>query len=104
MENTRVVKLLEPLAVGGSEITEVTVRRPTIGDEEDALQHAIQMKRGKNDLTVEMCLLARVSRLPFDALRSMHGGDYAQIRAAVNGLNGREKPEEDENPTMRTTA
>lgn len=96
---TKNIKLIEPVTVGGKEITEITVRRSTIGDEEDAMQAAIQMKRGKNPLCVEMNLMSRVSKLPYDVLRSMHGQDYQQIRNALNEVNGT-LPEavDDENP------
>lgn len=98
MAQTRTVKLLEPIQVGGKEVTEVTLRRSTVGDEEDAMQQAVQLKRGKNPVTVEMCLFAKVTRLPYDAIRSLHGRDYAAIRAAHNALNGF-APEEDEEDT-----
>ncbi len=96
MENKKIVQLTEPLEVAGKTLTELEVRRSTIGDEEDALQTALQLKKGKNHLTVEMCLIARVARLPYDKIRQMHGRDYA-----LNDLNGVEAPpddEEEENP------
>lgn len=98
------VTLVEPISVGGKELLEVDVRRSCIGDEEDAMQQAIQMKRGKNPLTVEMCLMARVSGLPFDAVRSMHGPDYTAIRQAMNELNGLspDDVDDDENPMTPT--
>lgn len=97
----KTVKLREALQFGGKEVTEVEVRRSTIGDEEDAMQDAVRMKRGKNPLTVEMCLLSRVSRVPYDVLRSMYDPDYVEIRQALNELNGgsrAEANEDDENP------
>lgn len=103
MASEKIVKLVEPITVGGKEISEVTVRRSTVGDEEDAMQSAVQLKRGKNPLTVEMCLMARVSKLPYDAVRSMHGPDYAALRQALNELNGVTQEEEfddGENPMM----
>ncbi|MDE6734943.1 MAG: phage tail assembly protein, partial [Desulfovibrio sp.] len=48
MAQTKTVKLAEPIMVGGKEVTEVTLRRSTVGDEEDAMQQAVQLKRGKN--------------------------------------------------------
>lgn len=99
MENKKIIQLQEPLEVAGKTLTEIEVRRSTIGDEEDAMQTAIQLKKSKNPLTVEMCLIARVARLPYDKIRQMHGQDYAAIRAALNELNGMEAPtEDDENP------
>ena len=109
MAQTKTIKLAEPIMMGGKEITEVTLRRSTVGDEEDAMQQAVQLKRGKNPVTVEMCLFARVTRLPYDAIRSMYGADYATIREAFNDLNGytpRDDAEEgvdDGNPTTPET-
>lgn len=106
--NTRTVKLLEPIQVGGKEITEVTLRRATVGDEEDAMQQAVQLKRGKNPVTVEMCLFSKVTRLPYDAIRSLYGTDYAAIREAFNDLNGytprdNDGDADDGNPTTPET-
>ena len=52
------VKLLEPIIVGGEELTEITIRRSTVGDEEDAMEMAIRLKRPKNSVTVEVCISA----------------------------------------------
>lgn len=113
MAETRTVKLREPIQVGGKEVTEVTLRRSTVGDEEDAMQQAVQLKRGKNPVTVEMCLFARVTRLPYDAIRALHGRDYAAIREAFNDLNGYAPRDDDGDaddgnpttpPTMQETA
>ena len=102
MENKKTIQLKEPIEVGGKTLTEIEVRRSTIGDEEDAMQTAVRMKRGQNPLTVEMCLFAKVTRLPYDKIRMMNGQDYAAIRAALNELNGVEPPTDDENPTMQS--
>lgn len=104
MENNKIVILKEPLEVAGKILTEIEVRRSTIGDEEDAMQTAIQLKKGKNPLTVEMCLMARVTRLPYDKIRLMHGQDYAAIRAALNELNGVEAPKDDDENPMTPSA
>lgn len=105
---TKTVKLLEPIQVGGKEVTEVTLRRSTVGDEEDAMQQAVQLKRGKNAVTVEVCLFSKVTRLPYDAIRSLYGTDYAAIREAFNNLNGYTPPDEDgdaeADPTTPETA
>ena len=36
------VKLLEPITVGGEEVTEISIRRSTVGDEEDAMGNGHQ--------------------------------------------------------------
>lgn len=95
---TRTVKLENPIIVAGKEMTEVMVRGSTVGDEEDAMQQAVRLKRGDNPVAIELCLMAKLTRLPYDALRSMRGRDYANLRAALNELNGVEN-NPDENPT-----
>lgn len=101
------VALSRPIIVNGAEITELTVRPTTVGNEEDAMQMAISMKKAKNPLTVEMCLFAKAAKVPVDALRSMPTSDYVKIRKAVNEVNGLEDAEvaeEDENPTIAQSA
>ena len=104
MENKKTIQLKEPIEVGGQTLTEIEVRRSTIGDEEDAMQQAIQFKKAKNPLTVEMCLMARVAKLPYDKIRDMHGQDYAAIRAALNELNGMSRQEDDDENPMTLSA
>lgn len=91
------VKLSAPLQVGGKDVLVLTVRPCTIGDEEDAMQDAVGMHRGNNPLTAEMTLLARIVRVPYDALRGLSSGDYLKLRAAFNAVNGTD--ESQENPT-----
>lgn len=81
------VKLSAPLQVGGKEVWELTVRPSTIGDEEDGMQDAVGMHRGNNPLTAEMALLARITRVPYDAMRGLSSGDYLKLRAAFNVVN-----------------
>lgn len=91
------VKLSAPLQVGGKDVWELTVRPSTIGDEEDAMQDAVGMGKATNPLTAEMALLARIVRVPYDALRGLSSGDYLKLRAAFNVVNG--TGESQENPT-----
>lgn len=96
---TKTVTLSEPVKVADKEITEVVVRRSTVGDEEDAMQQAVRLKHADNPVTVEVCLMSRVTRLPYDAIRSLHGPDYQKLRHALNVVNG--VAEDDiENPTQ----
>ena len=90
------VKLLEPITVGGEEVTEISIRRSTVGDEEDAMEMAIRLKRPKNSVTVEVCMFSKLTRLPEDAIRSLYGPDYTALREALNELNA----PEGEDPTM----
>lgn len=96
-------RLSEPLTVGERQITEVELRRCTIGDEEDAMQAAIRLKKGNNPLTVEMFLMAKSAKLPYDAVRSMGSADYRAMREAMQELNGIPPANEDENPTTQTS-
>ena len=101
------VKLSAPLQVGGKDITEVVVRASTVGDEEDAMQQAVSMQRGSNPVTVEICLIAKVTRLPYDALREMSGPDYAALRDALSAVNGRGTADAEpagEDPTETTAS
>lgn len=100
MKSVKTKKVIfdEPLLVAGNELTEVIVRRSTVGDEEDAMQEAIKLKRGNNNVTVELCLMAKLTRLPYDTIRAMDGPEYQKLKEALNEVNA---PVEDrpENPT-----
>lgn len=100
MENRKVIILNEPLEVGGNLLNEIEMKRPTIGDEEDAMQIAIELKKGNNPLSVEMCLIGRLTKLPYDKIRMLHSKDYAQFRAALHELNGIKVPADTENPMI----
>ena len=89
------VKLSAPLQVGGKDVWELTVRPSTIGDEEDAMQDDRAGELGYSPQ--EMALLARIVRVPYDALRGLSSGDYLKLRAAFNVVNGTN--ESQENPT-----
>ena len=94
------VKLSAPLQVGGKDVWELSVRPSTIGDEEDAMQDAVGMGKATNPLTTEMTLLARIARVPYDALRGLSSGDYLKLRAAFNVVNRVNAVNADqENPT-----
>lgn len=97
--DTRIIKLAVPVEVAGETVAEVEIRRTTIGDEEDAMDQAIRMKKGKNNLTIEMCTFARMLRMPYDKIRQMNSKDYSDIRRAWQELMGVRPPaEDDENP------
>jgi tryptophan 2,3-dioxygenase len=91
----KTISLFEPIVVGGNELHEVTIRRGTVGDEEDAMDMAIRLKRQKNAVTVEVCLIAKLTKLPYDVVRGMYGQDYTALREALSELNGFSA-----NPTM----
>ena len=83
----KTVALSAPLHVGGKDVWELTLRPSTIGDEEDAMQDAVSMGKATNPLTAEMTLLARITRVPYDALRGLSSGDYLRLRTTFNAVN-----------------
>lgn len=99
---TKTIQLRQHLNCKGQEISELTVRRINIGDEEDAMQQAVSLKRSKNPITVEMCIFAKAARIPYDAVRQMNSVDYAALRQAMDEVNGglTEIEEEDEENPM----
>lgn len=103
MKRSKSVVLNEPLNVGGKTIAEVVVRPSTIGDEEDAMQDAVGMGKATNPLTAEMTLLARIARIPYDALRALSSGDYLKLRSAFNEVNRGSDPQENPMPDGRGT-
>ena len=98
------VKIEKPILIAGKEVSEICLRSSTVGDEEDAMQQAVQLKRSKNNVTIELCLFAKLTRIPYDVLRTLQGPDYQKLRDALNEMNGAAADaEEDENPLPQTT-
>ena len=65
-----------------------------------AVHWAVGMGKATNPLTAEMTLLARIARVPYDALRGLSSGDYLKLRAAFNVVNRVNAVDADEeNPT-----
>lgn len=101
---TKIIKLSQPVMFKGEMLKELTVRRINIGEEEDAMQAAVQMKRARNTLTVEMCIFAKAARINYDTVRQMSNTDYAKLRAAMDEISGLEEEEDDdENPMTLPT-
>ena len=99
----KTVALSAPVRVGGKDVWELTVRPSTIGDEEDAMQDAVGMGKATNPLTAEMTLLARITRVPYDALRGLSSGDYLRLRTAFNAVNRVNEPAENPMPEAAGT-
>lgn len=93
-----IIRLVEPIEIGGKQTGEIEMRASTIGDEEDALQMAIQMKRSANNLTVEMCLYSILTNVPFDKIRMMNSADYAALRQTHLRQIGKIMEADAENP------
>lgn len=79
MEKTAQATLSAPITVQGKKTDILTLRRATLGDDEDAMDMAISFNRGNNPVTVELCTLSIVTggslrRAP-NARRGRHRGD-----------------------------
>lgn len=86
MEKTAQATLSAPITVRGKQTESITLRRATLGDDEDAMEMAISFSRGTNPVTVELCTLSIVSGVPYDVLRTLDEDDIAELRAAHNSL------------------
>lgn len=69
MEKTAQATLSAPITVQGKKTDILTLRRATLGDDEDAMDMAISFNRGNNPVTVELCTLSIVTGVPYDVLR-----------------------------------
>jgi len=94
MKKVEQVTLKEPLTIGGQTFTTIDVRRPCVGDEEDAMEQAISMGRGENRVTLEICLFSILTSIPYDKLRGMDAEDYTAIRKAADAVSRPTKKEE----------
>ena len=86
MEKTAQATLSAPITVQGKKTDILTLRRATLGDDEDAMDMAISFNRGNNPVTVELCTLSIVTGVPYDVLRTLDEDDIGAIRAAHNSL------------------
>ena len=86
MEKTAQATLSAPIIVQGKKTDILTLRRATLGDDEDAMDMAISFNRGNNPVTVELCTLSIVTGVPYDVLRTLDEDDIGAIRAAHNSL------------------
>lgn len=80
--NPITIPLDAPLAVGGKSLAALTMREPTMAEEEDAMAQAVDLGRGMVPLTTEMCMYASLCNVPYDAVRSMKSVDYQKLRDA----------------------
>ncbi len=79
---TVTIALSRPLRLKTGEIFELEMKEPTMADEEDSMAMAVDMGRGQVPLTNEMCMYAMLCNVPYEAIRSMHSGDYEKLRVA----------------------
>lgn len=80
--NPITITLDNPVAVGGKSLAALTMREPTMAEEEDAMAQAVDLGRGTVPLTTEMCMYGLLCGIPYDAVRSMKSTDYQKLRDA----------------------
>ena len=76
-----------PLKSGDQESSRLTMKKSTVGDEEDAQAMAVDLGRPFVALTAELCLFSILTGVPYDDLRSLSTVDYDLIRKAYNEVN-----------------
>lgn len=103
MAKTAQAVLGAPIVVRGKQTETITLRRATLGDDEDAMEMAISLNRGTNPVTVELCTLSIVSGVPYDVLRTLDEDDIAELRAAHNSLRPTKWKEESVENAAATT-
>ena len=103
MEKTAQATLSAPITVQGKKTDILTLRRATLGDDEDAMDMAISFNRGNNPVTVELCTLSIVTGVPYDVLRTLDEDDIGAIRAAHNSLRPTKPKKKEEAETATAT-
>ncbi|MCX8016737.1 MAG: phage tail assembly protein [Rhodocyclaceae bacterium] len=74
------IPLTFPIEHDGVRITEVGLRRPTVGD------HLVVAKLNLSDAEREVRLIANLSELPPEAVLKLDLKDYAAIQRALSGF------------------
>ncbi|WP_308771751.1 phage tail assembly protein [uncultured Bilophila sp.] len=103
MAKTAQATLSAPIVVRGKQTETITLRRATLGDDEDAMDMAISLNRGTNPVTVELCTLSIVSGVPYDVLRTLDEDDIAALRAAHSSLRPTKRKKGDGETEAATT-
>ena len=88
MEKTAQATLSAPITVQGKKTDILTLRRATLGDDEDAMDMVISFNRGNNPVTVELCTLSIVTGVPYDVLRKMCIRDRGASRVGTRKSGG----------------
>ena len=103
MKKVETVVLDEAVEVKGrGKVTDVEVRRPTVADEEDAMDMAIGMRKGDNRITLEVCTYSRVTGIKYEDLRNMDADDFTKIRNAYARVVAPLEPSEREQSQSQT--
>lgn len=90
------IPLDNPLTISGASITTLSMREPTMAEEEDAMSMAVDLGRGTVPLTTEMCMYALLCNISYDAVRGMKSADYQKLRDAYQRFTrptGTSRPE-----------
>lgn len=103
MAKTAQATLSAPIVVRGKQTETITLRRATLGDDEDAMEMAIAMNRGNNPVTVELCTLSVVAGVPYDVLRTLDEDDIAALRSAHNSLRPTKRKKAGDGETATAT-
>jgi hypothetical protein len=74
------IKLIEPIKIDGASISELTLRRPKVGD-----RLAVE-RIGNSDAEKEVALIANLADIPKDAVEELDLADYAKIQEALQGF------------------
>lgn len=83
---TVTIPLDAPVIVGGKPLAELTMKEPTMAEEEDSMAMAVDMGRGQVPLTNEMCMYSLLCSVPYDVIRTMTSADYAKLRDAYGAF------------------
>ncbi len=102
MARTAQALLSTPIVVQGKKTETITLRRATLGDDEDAMEMALALGRGSNAITVELCTLSIVSGVPYDVLRTLDEEDIATLRAAHASLRPTKPKSEEQDGAVET--
>jgi len=79
----------------GQMVSSVKIHRPTVGEEEDAIEMALSLgKSRENLLAIEICTYAIITGLKYESLREMDQDDYSAIRRAFEEINAPLKRQE----------
>lgn len=80
MNTTERIKLNFPIEHDGVPITEVALRRPTVGD------HLAAQKSAGTDAEREIRLIANLAELPLAAIHRLDMKDYAALQKVLGGF------------------
>lgn len=82
MRKELTIHLVNPITLKGVPVSQLTMREPSMAEEEDSMAMAIDMGRGQNPLTNEMFMYSLLCSIPYDAIRVMKSVDYHKLRSA----------------------